>query len=409
MSRITRNEFVNDAEGEGLDVRSLSDETKAAVERAGLSEAELRDIAGADGIISGKDELGKLFSFIDKADHNRSYKSIDTTEIDQKTGKEVATDSGLLHDAIQRELEKVRLAPPSGAKTEPKAETKPETKTDTKTETPTKPKTEEKVDRPVDDTISEKIATETAPATEGERQLAISTLESKGFTDIHLAENTPYYNQADKNWGRRDYPKNPPEKDKNGNPLERKYKDAGCAPAALAMVDVSLRGSDSTPLDVGKFAVDNDYSGKPGRAGSDAQGLGKAWAKEHNLVYTPANDQSKDEKVRRANNVDTLRDGLKEGGVGVISVGKDYTGKDGHFTEGGHVMVVNGYAVDKDGKEWFFVVNPGRNDQTDSPVLTTDKDVVQDRSLHHGAGQLMISREQLEKEMKYGFVLSKPE
>jgi hypothetical protein len=175
------------------------------------------------------------------------------------------------------------------------------------------------------------------------------------------------------------------------------------------MADVALRGSKSTPLDVGQFAVDHKFSGKPGGHGSDAHGLGKAWAKEHNLVYTPANDQTLPKEERAAKNVDTLRDGLKAGGVAVIGVGVDSATGKGHFTKKGHIMVVNGYAVDKNGKEWFFVVNPGRDDQREGKVLKTDDNVIQDRSLHHGAGQLMISRAQLEKEMKHAFVLSNRE
>ena len=129
--------------------------------------------------------------------------------------------------------------------------------------------------------------------------------------------------------------------------------------------------------------------------------MGKAWAASHGLTYTPA--LGKD----RSENVDTLRDGIIKGGIGVISVGVDARTGEGHFTEKGHVMVVNGYAKDENGKEWFFVVNPGRRDQSKGPVLSVDENVVQDRSLHHGAGQLRISREQLEAEMKNGYVLSK--
>jgi hypothetical protein len=366
MSRITRDSFVEGAAGQGLDLRTLSDEAKTAVEKAGLSQTELQQIAGADGIINGKDELGQLFDFIDKADHNHSFKSIDTTETG-KGGQTVASQSGALYEALNHELAKARLGAPAGEK-------------------PIAPKVENKNDRK----ISNDIANQTAPATAADRELAVSTLKNKGFTDIHLAANTPYFNQADRRWGGHDYPKTPPELDKSGNPTERTFKNAGCAPSALAMADVALRGSKATPLEVGKFAVDHKVSGKPGKSGSDTHGLGKAWAKEHALVYTPAQDASAKQ------NVDTLRDGLKAGGIGVIAVGVDPETK-------------NGCAVDKDGKEWFFVVNPGRNDQKDGKVLKTDADVVQDRSLHHGAGQLMISRAQLEKEMKHAFVLSKPE
>ena len=71
-------------------------------------------------------------------------------------------------------------------------------------------------------------------------------------------------------------------------------------------------------------------------------------------------------------------------------------------------MVINGYAKDKDGKEWFFVVNPGRRDQRDNKA-GVDSTVVQNDGLHHGAGRLRISREQLEKELRHGMVLRRAE
>ena len=71
-------------------------------------------------------------------------------------------------------------------------------------------------------------------------------------------------------------------------------------------------------------------------------------------------------------------------------------------------MVINGYAKDKDGKEWFFVVNPGRRDQPAIAGEASMHNVQQLDGLHHGAGQVRISREQLEKELRHGMVLSKP-
>ena len=56
---------------------------------------------------------------------------------------------------------------------------------------------------------------------------------------------------------------------------------------------------------------------------------------------------------------------VRNGGVAVVGVGN------GHFADEAHVVVINGYAKDKDGKEWFFVVNPGRRDQRDKAVSTT--------------------------------------
>ena len=37
--------------------------------------------------------------------------------------------------------------------------------------------------------------------------------------------------------------------------------------------------------------------------------------------------------------------------------------QEGHFTDRSHVMLINGYARDAEGQEWFFVANPGREIQ----------------------------------------------
>jgi hypothetical protein len=119
--------------------------------------------------------------------------------------------------------------------------------------------------------------------------------------------------------------------------------------------------------------------------------IGKAWAEVSGLTFTPAEGHSKSEQL------DVLCDQIAAGGIGIVSVGR------GHFTNRGHILVVNGCAIDGNGQQWFFVINPGQRDQTKRGV---DDTVVQDSSFHHGAGRVRISREQLAAEMKYAFALS---
>jgi hypothetical protein len=378
MSRISRDSFVDSMDGgEALDVKTLGSQTKEALVDAGLKPADLARIAGSDGVIGGKDELGKLFDFVDRADHNGSYRSIDTMKRDD-SGHMVETESGKLYEALQHEREKARLLTP---------EVGLERLNGRESATPR--------------VRSRPAGTERAPTTKVDLAAAKAKLQSQGFHDIHITGGTPYYNQGDLPWKAHPYPKTPPETDVQGNRVARTIQKAGCAPTALAMADVALRGSTTTPAQLGDFSVAQGLSGQNGGHGSDTHGIGKAWAKAHDLEYTPARSAD------RSSNVDTIRDGLRIGGVGVISVGVDERLGKGHFTEKGHVMLINGYARDKEGKEWFFLVNPGRDDQNRGRVLTTDESVVQDRTLHHGAGQLRISREQLEAEMKNGFVLSR--
>ena len=200
MSRITRDSFVDTlgAEGGKLDVNALGTQTDAALKRAGIDQAALREIAGEDGVISGSDEMAKLFDLVDTADRNRSYHSIDTTKRGAD-GKEVATASGALYDALKNEVERSRISQgsrpspaPSGAPAGP-------------------------LPNP------EYRASQTAHAR------AVATLEARGFTDIHLAASTPYFNQADREWARHPYPKHPPSADSS-----RTLQRSGCAPVALA-------------------------------------------------------------------------------------------------------------------------------------------------------------------------------
>jgi hypothetical protein len=377
MSRISRDTFASTL-APGLDISTLDKKTEAALEKAGLDKTTLNQLAGTDGVISEKTELDELFDLIDQSDRNGSRRSLDTTR-PGADGKEELTASGELYEALEGAVERARIGrrgAGSGARPD---------------NTPAE-------GRIATDSPAKALPEARYRASASDLNKAHTTLKALGFSEIHIAPNTPYFNQAQGDWAKHAYPKSPPQPG-----IDRTLKDAGCAPSALAMADAALRGTGTLPPDVADFSVAHKYSGTPTGHGSDSHGLGKAWAKKHGLVYTPARHEE------RAKNVDVLREGLKQGGVGIVSVGVDAATGKGHFTAKGHVMLINGYAKDRDGKEWFFVVNPGRRDQTKGRVLTVDENVVQNAELHHGAGQLRISRSQLLAEMKHGFVLSRKE
>ncbi len=355
MTRISRDSFVDTmTSGEGgIDVGKLGAKSQEALADAGIDGGQLADIAGEDGVISGEDEMGKLFELVDTADHNGSYDSIATTNRDG-----TATKSGALYTALKGELDRARMGAPAAAKTE------------------TAPATEK-------NEFADKWFRKHDVASDGQRDKAISTLEAEGFTDIHLPKNGAYYAQVDnKRWASEPYPKHglPPGPD-------RTIANAGCAPAALAMADATLRGTRTTPPEVADFTVKHGASGDPKSQGTDTGAMVRAWAKDKNL------------DVDVVKNLDAVKKGLADGGVALVSVGKN----DKLFSPGGHVMCVNGYAVDKDGKEWFFLANPGRQSATSDA-----RGIVVEDGLHHGAGRVRVSREALETYMHNAWVLSNP-
>ncbi len=391
MGRITKESFTDTigAEAGRLDLNVLGSRTDAILERAGIALSALREIAGEDGVISGDDELSRLFDLLDSVDRDGSLDSIATTRRGAD-GRSLATASGALWTALQNEMQSARLLRGGGAG-----------RTGF-TLTNTVPN-ESSSGQPTGVAVATATEAESGPlphshfrASPGAYSTAITSLEAQGFTEIHLAKDTPHFNQADPKWGEYPYPKFPP-----GNGQARSLGQSGCVPTALAIADATLSKSGTTPLHVADFAVQGGFSGTVGRSASDAHGMGQAWAAANGLTYTAAT--SKDQRK----NVDTLRDGVINGGVGVIGVGVDPSSGRGHFTAKGHVMVVNGYAKDSHGNEWFFVVDPGRYSQGRSPHLGPDQNLVQDKALHLGAGQLRISREQLQAELRHGYVLTK--
>jgi len=368
MSRISRDSFVDTmTSGEGgIDVDKLGSKTQEALAEAGIDKSQLKDIAGEDGVISGQDEMSELFNLVDTADHNGSYNSIATTNKDG-----TATKSGALFEALKGELERARMGAPGGAK--------PET-------TPAKGETTEAkaADKTEKNAYADKWFNKRDVATDAQRDKAMSSLEAQGFTNIHLPKNGAFFAQVDKGrWAAEPYPK----KGLEPGP-DRTIANAGCAPSALAMADATLRGTRTTPPEVADFAVKHGSSGDPKRSGTETGKMVRDWAKEKHLDL---------DVVKK---VDDLKQGLEDGGVALVSVGKN----DKLFSPGGHVMCINGYAVDKDGKEWFFLANPGRQGAKDDA-----RGIVVEEDLHHGAGRVRVSKEALAKYMGNAWVLSNPD
>ena len=222
---------------------------------------------------------------------------------------------------------------------------------------------------------------------------SLRAIAAAGFTDVHLRP-VPYFNQGVGDWAAHAYPRTPPVKGES-----RTISNAGCAPTALAMLDCGLRDADTRPESVADFAVRQGVSGSPHVAGSDTAGLAHEWAETHGLDVTRgvSSDQSR--------NVDILQAGLRANGIALVSVGADRKTGHGHFTSGGHVLVINGCAM-RGGEAWFAIANPGRANQAEHHhgLLTTDLSVKQIDGAHHGVGQVWISRTQLEAEMKRCFV-----
>jgi hypothetical protein len=130
MSTITRNQFINQLnEHHGvIDVNNLSDGLKKSLEANGISEKQLKEIAGPDGQIKGKEEFKKLYTAVDRYEEGRS-KSFET-KVDTCGGQKIPTTEGRLFEAFKKEVDQNRLqakyAQPGikGAKEQPRLEAK---------------------------------------------------------------------------------------------------------------------------------------------------------------------------------------------------------------------------------------------------------------------------------------------
>jgi hypothetical protein len=244
-------------------------------------------------------------------------------------------------------------------------------------------------------------------ATAAQRDAAMKWFKDKlHFQQVYLPQNGAYYSQNDSRWQGDSYPSKG--RSASAPPSTRKIGDAGCAPSSLAIAHTTLLGTEATPKEVANFAVRNELSsnrpaGHPdGPGGTDIE-LVERWADEHGM------------DVKATKSLDELRDRLMEGAVAVVQVrgGIFNLRRDGSSPprSKGHVIAVTGYAVDENGKEWFFVANPGMHGRavTYADALAKKGMIVEKDLEHQGAGMVRVSREVLEDYMKGGgaHVLSK--
>jgi hypothetical protein len=222
---------------------------------------------------------------------------------------------------------------------------------------------------------------------------SLSAIAAAGFSDVHLRP-VPYLNQGARPWAAHPYPRRPAVPGES-----RTIQQAGCAPTALAMIDCGLRAAHTSPIATADFAVRHRHSGSSNGAGTDTGRLARDWAAAKGLDLTAATS------ARPSKNVDVLKAGLQANGIALVSVGVDPATGLGHFTAGSHVIVINGCAR-RGGQDWFAIANPGRARQADhhAGLLATDAQVTQIDGAVNGVGQVWISRQQLEAEMKRCFV-----
>ena len=263
-------------------------------------------------------------------------------------------------------------------------------------------------------------------------------LADQGFTNIVLPEHgAAYFSQSDSRWAKIPFPKwkkdpvtgkqvavyefpkrkKDPKTKKWYTVMEqdpvtgemkpvmetRTLRSGGCGPTSLAIAIATLRpDSKLTPTDVAQFAIDKRYSGGIKSRGADMKMVGPL-TKEYGLASERIEGDD-------AHKIDKLRAGLHQHGVAVVHVEAgifNYKDNPKKKPDGGHFIAVIGYAVDADGKEWFFVANPGK----DGGARTVeDQGLVVDRSLeHHGAGMVRVSREKLVELMQESYMVTNPQ
>ena len=100
MSTINRKQFIQDFSNATINVNDMSQETKQKLEKAGISQKDIVEVAGKDGQISGENDLKKLFALVDKTDRDGSRKSFAT----DKEGAQ--TKSGAAYEALKSEFDR---------------------------------------------------------------------------------------------------------------------------------------------------------------------------------------------------------------------------------------------------------------------------------------------------------------
>jgi hypothetical protein len=103
MTRIRRDDFVSQLSHRGgyVDTRRMSPELSRAFQDAGVTQADLRELAGTDGIIRGRTELQELFARIDR----RAEPGTSTSEVELGGGGATLTRAGQLYDALRTHVD----------------------------------------------------------------------------------------------------------------------------------------------------------------------------------------------------------------------------------------------------------------------------------------------------------------
>lgn len=96
MTKINEKQFISQFTGSGIDINQLSEETKQALEGAGVDLSKLD--TNKDGVIKGKKELSNLFAIVD------SFDTVTDRTIDTTYGQDLKTVGGLVNDALLNEL-----------------------------------------------------------------------------------------------------------------------------------------------------------------------------------------------------------------------------------------------------------------------------------------------------------------
>jgi hypothetical protein len=388
---VGRNEFINQFANTEIDLASPDPEVMGRLAEAGVTLDDLRSIAGKDGIISGHEEAKDLYYLVEKHDHNGTFKSIEIGA--EGSGMSSSTEAGEIYKALMDAVAHGRTSRPDGAPSRP-----PATPTSAPADGPSVPQSGKSSapDAPQRKIADQHTGGRTSPA---ERQHAIDHFKNDlGFKDVNFTPGVMFYTQADKGWRDHPYAKS------DGSTEARFLLQSGCAPTALAMVDATLRKTNTSPGKVADYAVDHKVSGK-GKAGTNTTGLVEAWAKDTGLVQgrTLSRPAGKGADFPESG-LAKIKQNIDEGGMVIIGVDKgDHVDK-GHFTEGGHVMVLTGHGVDKDGQEWYFLANPGRSSFTSSK----DGAVVVDGSMPYGSGMVRVKKETLLDEMRYAIPMKGP-
>ena len=269
----------------GLDIKALSPEAQAALKKAGIDQGKLAAIAGQDGVIKGQDELDALFTLVDTKDKNGSYHSIATT-----TANGEATASGQLYEALKGEQERARLGGPAAGATKPAASDR----------------------EPLGNAHH-------SGTTDAKYEAGVAALEGRG---VHRHPHRQEHALLQPG-GRTGVATVYPEGQREGLHSAR-IKEAGCAPTALAMADATLRGGGTLPADTAKFAV-RSQAQRPAEGSAPTptlwQGLGQGARPDLHAGDFEEPHQGEAQKE----NVDTIRDGLKNGGVAVVGVRRRVT------------------------------------------------------------------------------------